>query len=453
MNILQKMGASLLGIKAYYAPGIIMMLGGSFSWNYKAKSNQLSNAYQNKIVYATVNVLVKKLLEVPILVSKIKSQKELNRLKSYNLAFGNETGKYNVKQVKALQELDEHPLIDKLDDPNEYQTGIELREAFWFNYQLTGDGYLFAEIKADGSPVFIHCLPSDRVVPRREGKDWRKPITGYMFSAWDGTQIDLPIDNVMHMRKWSPSDPLQGGFSPLQAVGGSVAKNNANDIAQGAAFKNGGTGTIISSDIIVQDGKSHSKLTTDQVKSVKETLQREWSGVENNGKFHVTNGAIKVDKLGDTLIDLNAINADDQDAVRIAAGWGVNSILIGDKSGGTENNVKIATKLLVTNVVVPELRKFDAKFKEFSRKWYRGERLDVSHDLTEFSELAPDLALMKTVYGDAWYLTGNEKRKIFNMDESTDKNLNRFIIPSGNMFLEDISMDGEEDAFPNPNAL
>lgn len=451
MNLLQKMGASILGLKAYYAPGITMMLGGSFSWNFKGKSSQLAIGYRNKIVYATVNVLVRKLLEVPIIVSKIKSEKDLTRLKTYNFSLGNENGKYNVSKVKALDELQEHDLIDILNNPNEYQTGIELRESFWFNYELTGDGYLFVEKRGD-KPVFIHCLPSDRVVLRREGDDWRKPVTGYKFSAWDGKTIELPIDDVMHMKRWSPVDPLQGGWSPLQSVGGNVARNDANDIASGAALKNGGTGTIISSDIVVENGKAHSKLSTEQVNSIKKTVQTEWAGVENNGRFHVTNGKIQVDKLGDTLIDLNSVALDDQDAQRIASGWGVNPILIGDMQGGTESNVIAAYKALVTNVVVPELRKFDAKFKEFSKKWYKGERLDTSHDLTEFSELAPDLALMKTVYGDAWYLTGNEKRKIFNMDESTDKNLNRFIIPSGQLFLDDLAIDNE-DAFPTPDAL
>lgn len=452
MNILQKVGASILGLKAYYAPGITMMLGGSFSWSYKAKQGQLVSGYQNKIVYATVNVLVRKLIEAPIIVSKIKSQKDLARVKTYNFAAGNEHGKYNLKLQKALEEIEEHDLIDLLNKPNEYQTGIELREAFWYNYELTGDGYFFVEKNGD-KPVFIHCLPSDRVIPRREGDDWRKPITGYKFSAWDGSQIELPMDDVMHMRRWSPLDPLQGGYSPLQSVGSSVSKNDANDIAQGNAFTNGGTGTIISSDIVVENGKTYSKLSTDQVKKINETVQRNWAGIENNGKFHVTNGSIKVDKLGDTLIDLNAINADNQDATRIAAGWGVSPILIGDMSGGTDNNVKGAYKALVTNVVVPELRKFDAKFKEFSRKWYKGERLDASHDLTEFSELAPDLELMKKVYGDAWYITGNEKRKIFNMDESADPNLNRFIIPSGQMFLDDMATDDFGDGTGNPDQL
>lgn len=452
MNKIQKIGASLLGLKSYYAPGVTMLLGGLFSWNFKGKSAQLTKGYENKIVYATVNVLVRKLIESPLIVSKIKSSKDLQKLKSYNFSYGNETGKYNITQVKALDELDNHPLIDLLKKPNEYQTGIELLESFWFNYELSGDGFLFVEKNGD-KPVFLHVLPTDRISIQRQGNDWRKPITSYKFNAWDGTIIDLPLEDVMHMRKWSPYDPLQGGFSPLQAAGGTVSKNDENDLAQGAIFKNGGTGTIISSDIIVQDGQTYSKLSLEQLAKIQRTVDTNWIGASNNGKVHVTNGAVKVDKFGDTLVDMNAIEADNQDAVRIAASWGVNSILIGDKTGGTENNVKEAYKTLVTNVIVSELRKFDEKFKEFSSKWYKGERLDVSHDLTEFSELAPDLVLMKTVYGDAWYIKPNEKRKIFNMEEDTDPNMNRYLIPSGMMFLDDLASNEFDNIDPNANQL
>lgn len=453
MNKIQKLGASLLGIKAYYAPGVSMLLGGAFNWNFKNKTGQLSKGYENKIVYAVVNVLVRKLIEAPLIVSKVKSEKDLARVKSYNFGYGNATGEYNIRQIKALEELQQHALLDLLNNPNEYQTGIEMREAFWFNYQLTGDGFLFAELNGD-KPVFIHCLPSDRVTIKREGDDWRRPVTGYTFSAWDGTHIPLPIENVMHLKKWSPLDPLQGGFSPLQAAGSAVAKNDQNDIAQGSAFKNGGTGTIISSDVIVQEGATYSKLSVEQLKKIQQTVDTKWAGAHNSGGIHVTNGAIKVDKWGDTLVDLNAIEADNQDAVRIAASWGVNSILIGDKTGGTENNVKEAYKTLVTNVIVSELRKFDQKFKVFAKNWYRGERLDISHDLTEFSELAPDLVLMNTVFNrnTGPLISEDERRGIFKFDAIGGSIGKAYLVPSGLMKIEDV-LDDIDDTDTNEDFL
>lgn len=421
-------------------PGVSMLLGGVFNWKFNGKTKQLTVGYQNKIVYAVVNVLVRKTIEPPVIVSKIISEKNLHRLKGFVFGNHNQDGKYNVLQVKALDELDEHPLIDLLDEPNNYQTGIELRESFWYNYYLTGDGFLFVE-KNDGKPVFIHCLPSDRVSLYREGNDWRMPVTRLVFNAWDGTNIPIPLEDVMHMARWSPLDPLQGGFSPLQSVGSAVAKNDENDLMQGQMYKNGGTGTIFSSDTLVQDGKSYSKLSVEQVNKIQKTIDIDYAGVKNAGKMHVTNGYVSVQKYGDTLVDLNAINADNQDAVRISAAWGVSPVLIGDMTGGTENNVKAAYKSLVTNTVIPELRKFDKKFKKFMSKWYKGERIDVSHDLTEFSELAPDLELMKKVYGDAWQVTGNEFRKIINLDVSDNPNMDKFLVPMGLTDLDSLMVD------------
>jgi len=450
MNILTKISNAFKDTKSYYMPGVQMIIGGAFNWNYKSKNSQLKG-YENKIVYATVNVLVKKLIETPIIVSKIKSEKDLLRIKSFNPT-NNEQGKLNVLKIKALEEMPEHPLNDLLNNPNDYQIGKELLESFWFNYELTGDGFLFVEKNGD-KPVFLHSLNPDRISLYREGNDWRKPVTKYVFNAWDGTSFEIPIEDLLHLKKWSPLDALQGGWSPMQSVGGVVSKNDEKDLAEGSAFKNGGTGTIIGSDILVHEGKSYSKLSVEQVQSIKETILTDYAGARNNGKIHVTNGTVNVQKYGDTLVDLNTINADNQDAIRISAAWGVDSCLIGDKTGGTENNVKAAYKALVTNTVVPELRKFDAKFKQFSKTWYRGERLDISHDLTEFSELAPDLKLMKDIYGGSWQISGNEFRRIVNMETSDNPNMDKFLVPAGLMDLDSLMMDDFNEIPPNNGEL
>lgn len=443
MNKFQKWGAELLGIKNMMLPGVTMLLNGGFSWGFRTKTSQLSEGYRNKIVYAVVNVLVRKLVEVPIIVSKVKSKKDLSRAKTYTFNKGNHDGKFHSYMAKALEELDDHELIDLLNEPNGYQSGIELREAFWFNYELSGDGYLFAETgkiegtRKFGKPIYLHVLNADRVVPYRSTGDWRTPIEYYTYSAWNGQQIVIYPNQLMHMTKWSPLDPILGGLSPQEPLGSTIEKNNLNSIAQGAAFKNGSTGTIIGSDSIVVDGKQYYKLAESQVNSIKETVQRDWQGAGNNLKTHVTNGHVTVQKLGDTLVDLNAINANKEDVQFIAAGYGMSAILVGDMSGGTDSNVEKAYKALVTNVVVPELRKFDMKFKHFMKNWYAGEKIDASHDLTEFTELAPDLKLMKEVYG-APTLSEDERRKIFNMDEMPNGLGKAYLVPSGLQPLETI---------------
>lgn len=441
MNLLTKTGGFLQKVgnawgmakKSANSLGWAMHFGSPSLFSFNSKASQLSEGYRNKIVYATVNVLVRKLLEPPLIVSKVKSEKSLRRLKTHSLSKGNETGGYNIKQAKALDELEEHALIDLLQNPNDYQTEMDLKESFWFNYELAGDGYLFAERndggRRDGEPVFLHSLNADRVTPYRGSSDWRTPIEYYTFSAWNGEQITIYPQDLMHMTKWSPFDPILGGYSPQRSLSLSIAKNNEGDIASASAFKNGGTGTILSSDVLVHEGEAYQKLSVEQVASIKETVHRDMKGAHNNGNIVVTNGMVHVQKYGDTLVDMGIISSNSADKEDICAAWGVDSILIGAKDGGTENNVKAAYKALVTNVCVFELRKFDQKFKQFSKDWYKGEKIDCSHDLTEYSELAPDLEIMKKVYGESHQVTGNEYRKIINLDRSEDPIMDMFLIP------------------------
>lgn len=446
MNKIQRIWSGIKsavsGINNIYQPGFAMVLNNPFSWAFRTKTSQLTEGYRNKIVFAVVNVLVRKQLEVPIIVSKVVDEKSYRKQTTYNFKGGNEKGVYNMLRAKALEELEKHDLKDLLDKPNNYQVGIEMRQHFWFNYNLSGDGYLWAEIadfgRTEGQPVFLHSLGADRVTPVRNDSDWRNPISYYVFTTWTGETINISPNEIMHMSKWSPLDPILGGWSPQISLGGTMAKNNANEVAQGSAFQNGGTGTIIGSDSIVDAGKQYFKLTTAQVQNIKDTVQNDWAGASNSGKIHVTNGHVTVQKLGDTLVDLNAINANKEDVQFIASGWGVSPILIGDMSGGTDNNVAAAYKALVTNVVVTDLRMFDMKFKYFMKPWYK-ENIDASHDLTEFSELAPDLKLLAETYGKSWQVTPNEYRKMINMDTSKDPNMDKFYIPSGYTLLDDIA--------------
>lgn len=433
-DFLQKIGSAWDYAKKHQSMwGWAMSLGSPSLYSFNSKSSQLSEGYRNKIVYACVNVLVRKLLEPPMIVSKVKSEKALRKMHSYQFSRENQHGEYNVRQAKALDELEEHALIDLLESPNDYQTTIDLKENFWFNYELTGDGYLFAEKnesgRREGQPVFIHSLNADRVTPFRGSNDWRVPIEYYLFTAWDGTHITIYPQDLMHMTKWSPLDPLQGGYSPQRSLSLSIAKNNEGDIASASAFRNGGTGTILSSDVIVHEGNTYKKLSTEQVEKIRQTVDHDMKGSHNNGNIVVTNGMVQVQKYGDTLVDMGIITSNTADKEDICAAWGVNPILIGSRDGGTENNVKAAYKALVTNVCVFELRKFDKHFKKFMKDWYKGEKLDCSHDLTEYSELAPDLEIMKKVYGDSWQVTGNEFRKIINLDKSEDPIMEMFLIP------------------------
>jgi len=431
------------------SPGSLLNFGfgSNFTWMGWNKTAQLQGGYGNKIVYAYANVLVNKLIEVPITLSEIVKEREARKLAQFN--FGNnsnKTGKYNIAEIKALKPIEKHPFLNLMDNPNSYQTWIDLMEAFWFNYVISGDGYIWPqkalEGKAIGEPQYFHVIPTNLIQPIRDQANIYSRINYYQFTSWTGQVIRIEPEDLIHLSQWSPFDPVLGGYSPLVPGAKSVATNEANQEAQGRAFVNGSTGIMISADVggNTADTAFH-KLTEDQVREIQETLNLRYKGAQNNQQTHVLNGSVVVNKLGDTLADLQLIEAEKANWKDGGAIFGVSPILVGDMSGGTENNVKAAYTALVLNNVIPKLRKFDALLRKFMKVWYPNELIWVQHDVKLFPEVSADQKLMKEIYGDADFVDQNEKRRLIgDLDDKEEYN-GVTLVSSSKKTLEQI-MDG-----------
>lgn len=401
--------------------------GRIFAWG----NNKGNSAYNNKIVYSAVNILVNKLVEPSILVSQIKNEKSLN--KYYSKSISNEGRR--VEQVKALQELESHPLIDLLERPNSYQTGIELREAFWYNY-IFGDGYLIALTPGEDSrnemPMELHALSSNRVEPIIS-QDRYNPIVNYRITLFNGKQVYLDPKYVFHMSRWNPNDDFTSGFNPMTPAAKVIAKNDENQIAQGAAFINGGRGVLFSSDSqIDKDGNVVDLMPVESITALRETMLRDMSGAMNNQRRHFTNGKVNVANYGDTIAEMELIDAEKSDWRDIFAVLGIPIALGPTAEAMTDNNQEAGQKRLVTNTIMPLLKKFDMKFKVWCEQWY-GVQVVPVHDLTEFKELAPDLKLLKEVYADLPFIKFSEKRTLFQYDDDEENKdiLDQYYAQSG----------------------
>lgn len=430
--------------------GMNFQWGNTFTWMGWNKTAQLQGGYGNKIVYSYANVVVTKEVEVPLTAYDVVDDRQARKLEKFNFGGeGNRKGAYNLIELKALKERADHPFIKLLDDPNSFQTGIDLLEAFWFNYEISGDGYLWArrltEGRNAGMPAKLYCLPSNLVMPVRQYADMDAPINYYQFTNWWGKVHIIPPEDILHLAKWSPFDPVLGGYSPLVPGAKSIATNEANQEAQGRAFINGSTGIIIHSDVGGADGdKAYDKLTEEQVRKIEATLEHKYKGAANNQQTHVTNGWVGVVKLGDTLADLKLCEAEEANWRDGGALFGVNPILVGNMKGGTENNVQAAYKALVINNVIPKLRKFDAALKKWKTTLYPGDRSLIKSDVKKFTEISPDQKLMKEVFGDADWVDQNEKRALIADLPAKSEYENVTLVAGGKKTLDQIK-DGNFD--------
>lgn len=415
--------------------GFMMSMGGTFRFAINNKQ-----AYGNKIFYAAQNILVRKLTEVPIMFSKQKANStvKFNANKFYSTNTTNE--KRFVLKTLALEELEDHDLNKLFDTPNSYSSGIELMEDFWYNYGF-GDGYLWfetlgSEFSRNNKPVAIHSLNRSRVQIDRStdkfdgvGKIW--------YTCQNGERIELDKRHVLHLKHWNPDiNALQGlGVDQVAAI--DINLNRQNNLAQGAAFINGGRGVMFSSDSTRDANGLHEKMTAEQMDVLRDDIEHSFKGAENNRQMHFTNGMVNVTNYGDTLAEMEMTKTEESQWKNIFTIAGVPWVLSPASSTVSENSVIVGYKSLVTNTAIPELRKFDQKLTQIAKYFYPGDKIIAAHDLTEYTELAPDLKLMKEVYGSP-LLTVNEQRGVFGYDELPGDTGKAILVTSSLMNLDDL---------------
>jgi len=409
------------------------------------------SAYNNKIFYSATNILVNKLTEAPIMFSKKKatgSERKFNKF--YSKTISNE--QRALIKAQSLEEVENHPLNALFDNPNSYQSGIELTQDFWHNYTF-GDGYLFFEGLGDLSrnqqPIAVHSLNRNRV-EAVQSKDKFDNIESYIYTAWDGTQVPISKDRMLHLKHWNPNISSLKGFGIDEVAKADINLSNQNTLAQGAAFVNGGRGTMFSSDIAVDNqGEVVEKMTAEQMTAVRDSQERLMSGSQNNRRQYWTNGYVNPQNYGDTLAELELVKSEDSSWKNIYATVGVPWALSPAASSVSENSIIVGYKSLVTNTAIPEIRKFDQKLNQTVKQWWPD--IIACTDITEFSELAPDLKLMKEVYGTP-LLTINETRSVFGWDDIDGDNGSVILAPTGLMNLDDL-IGGELQVDPNATSL
>lgn len=411
-------------------------------------SNSAIKGYKNKVVYSVTNALVNKLLEVPIIVTKDGNEKQAKYFRH-----GKSLNPERLHMAKALgiQEQQSHELLDLFENPNDYQSGIDLKKAFWFNKLLSGAGILWVErgsgLTRKKSIKAIHCIPT-YLVRIEESDDWKNPVKRYWFSTpLGGQELELKVSDVMYCGSYNPESMFKG-YNPFNSAGSVVDKNNINDLAQMAAFRNGGTGILFSSDTVTDGvGGVSDKMSPENMAMLKDTIAREYAGAANNKRMHFTNGFVNVTSFGDTLADLKLIEASENEVKEICGIFQVSPIIIGEGKSNTESNVVQAYKSLVTNNVVPKLREFDQAFNRFSKDWYKDGVVKVAHDITEFAELMPNMELVQKVYGNNPAVTLNELRLMLGLDERQEELFKKSYIQSGFVPLEDA---GFTNAYSQP---
>ena len=305
---------------------------------------------------------------------------------------------------------DVHPLLGLMTRPNAAQGRAELLEALYGQILLSGNGYVEVVRSADGVPLELHVLRSDRmsVVPGADG--W--PVAyEYAVSGrkhrFDVTDAGSPI---CHIKSFHPQDDHYG-FSPMQAAAMAVDVHNSASRWSKALLDNAARP---SGAIIYKGAEGQGSMSGDQYDRLVSEMESHHQGARNAGRPMLLEGGLDWKPMGFSPSDMEFQKTKESAAREIALAFGVPPMLIGIQGDATYANYQEAHRAFYRLTVLPLATRVTASLAD----WL----CDPSDDVVE---LKPDLDQVPALsaerdsqwrrVSDAVFLTQAEKRHLLGL--------------------------------------
>lgn len=305
--------------------------------------------------------------------------------------------------------VDNHPLLDLLQQPNPMQGGASLFEALYSFFLISGNGYLEAVGPALGAPMELWALRSDRVrvVPGLGGVP-----ENYRYTV-GGQSKDFPVspfggkNRLLHIKSFHPLDDWYG-MSPLEAAAFSIDQHNDAAKWNAALLQTAGrpSGAIV---YRPSHAEAPDTLTPEQRQNLKGELEAHFTGAENAGRPLILEGGLDWREMSLSPKDMDWLAGKDVSAREIALAFHVPAQLIGVAGSLTFSNFEQARLALYDDAVLPLLD----QVKDGLNNWLVpqfGDDLMIDYDVDKIEALAPRRQEIWARMASADFLSINEKR-------------------------------------------
>ncbi len=408
--------------------------------------NFIRNGYNiNADIYAVISDIAQKGASIPLVCYEVIDDVAL---KNYNAARKQRATDENlilIKQLKtkALRQVEyDNPIQKLIDNPNPDDNPTNFYETSIGFTAITGNNYWYAPTADMGNDigkiVQLRIMPSQftgliitNTFPAR--------VIGYELIV-DGVRL-MQSAEVIHMRFPNYDYSVDGqqlyGLSPLKAGFNLLSLGNAIETTQISSFNNGGPAVLITNKSVSPDERA-----VEQMGRIKKSWNDEYSGPTNKNKYKLMAGDVNAIPLGLSPVDMDVIAADERVMDKICNLYHISSIMFNNHSASTESNVKEMIRDSWTRGILPLRKMHCDSFNRSIVPAYnvKGQRYFVDMDLSGIADLQPDKAIQATWLSTSWWIPPNEKRKIQDIDEIQDDNMNKIYIPSNLVPLDDVNI-------------
>lgn len=420
-----------------YLNTVFPFIGNDVIWTAPTTSNFIEKGlYLNSDLYAIINLIVNKLAAAPLVTYEVKDEKSLKYYKSVSANLTNSGSKLEAKRLKtkALEEVSIPELDRLLTNPNEFQTFENwIKEIAAFRL-ITGNAYMYGA-RRGGMPnapiISLYSLPSQYVEIISGGLN--QPIKEYRLT-YNGYE-PLAAENVGHLKNINLSY-MAGtanhlyGASPLKSAIRDLTTSNDGKQALLSMLQNMGARGILT-------GDGSTNITRDQAQGLKEDYRNNYQGADRAGDVIITPAKLSWVQMGMNAIDMSIIDSQKTVFRSLCRIYGVDTTLLGEKEGSTYNNMEMAYKALINNVIRP----LHVEIRDLLNNWllpsFGKKNLFLDFDYMAYPEMQDDMEKLVNQLTASWWLTPNERRAAMNYGEFESELMNQPFIPQGLMTLEE----------------
>lgn len=337
-----------------------------------------------------------------------------------------------VQSDGSTEEVDEHELLDRLDEPNEDIPGLMFRKEVYSYFKLAGKCFTH-KLAPDTGPnagrprQLINWVPSGVEVLKGENN----LIGGFKLTE-EGTEYDK--DEIIYIKDFHPLNSADGHPAAM-SVARAVDVSNAQLEWNKSILDNRGVPAHV-----FRGGWSPEQARKWQAKN-----ERENTGKFKAGRDLYMPDSVEVEKLGFDSQELDWLNGLKAMARIIYASYNMPSELFNDGENKTYSNFEQAIKAILIFDTIPTWNIVLSYWNKDLVPDF-GDNLRLSIDKDSIEALSDDM-MEKTKQAIALY-EGNlankgEARKVANMDDDVE-DADRSILRS-NFIPDDMGVDEDVD--------
>lgn len=367
-------------VKAFMQPtstqrkGLTSMFGSSLNFSSRLTGQKQQLEAYRDWVYAAARAIAEDVATVKfeLYVNRTGTKSSIIGQKIENSMYLKELKAKQVVSAKgykksALEEIENHPILDLLYNPNPFMTKDEFMEMTVLHMELAGEAFWYIIRNAQGTPVELWDLMPNLVQIK---KDPAKFIEGYAYMTPSGNTMIIEPKDILHFKYTNPNN-LYRGMGTVQAAARSIdTDSHAADWNRNFFYN-----SAIPDMVLEADGT----LTDETWERLNQEWQGKYQGTDNSHRTAILEEGLKVNVLSLAQRDMEFLEGRKFNRDQILALFRVSAHILGISENVNRANAEAAEFTFAKRVVKPKMQRITSRITQSLAPQY-DEKLVVGYE-------------------------------------------------------------------------